>query len=71
MSKIIAAVLVAFIRIYREVIPIHLGCCRYRPTCSLYAWQAITVYGPWMGLLKAVSRIGRCHPFHEGGYDPL
>lgn len=71
MSKIAAALLVAMIRFYREVFPFHPGCCRFRPTCSLYAWQAITVYGPWVGLCKAAVRIGRCHPFAEGGVDPV
>ncbi|MCA9409678.1 MAG: membrane protein insertion efficiency factor YidD [Candidatus Omnitrophica bacterium] len=71
MSKFAATLLVAMIRFYREVIPLRLGCCRFRPTCSLYAWQAITVYGPWIGLAKALGRLGRCHPFAEGGYDPV
>ena len=46
------------------------GVCRYEPTCSEYALQAIEVYG-WRGISKAARRIGRCHPFASGGYDPV
>jgi putative membrane protein insertion efficiency factor len=45
--------------------------CRYHPTCSEYARQALRKYGPWRGSLKSLSRLLRCHPFHPGGYDPL
>ncbi|MFN8005560.1 MAG: membrane protein insertion efficiency factor YidD [Terriglobia bacterium] len=45
--------------------------CRFLPTCSDYASQAITKYGVWHGSLLAVRRLGKCHPFHEGGCDPL
>ena len=45
--------------------------CRYHPTCSEYARQALRKYGPWRGGLKSLSRLLRCHPFHPGGYDPL
>ena len=71
MSSFTAAIMVACIRFYREVFPFHFGRCRFRPTCSLYAWQAITVYGPWVGSVKGLSRFFRCHPFTEGGIDPV
>lgn len=45
--------------------------CRFFPTCSEYALQAIARYGPWKGWLLASWRIMRCHPFHPGGYDPV
>ncbi len=45
--------------------------CRFRPTCSSYAIQAINKYGVIKGLFLAVKRILRCNPFNSGGYDPL
>jgi len=45
--------------------------CRYFPTCSAYAIEAIEVYGPFRGGFLAVKRILRCHPFSKGGFDPV
>ncbi len=45
--------------------------CRFYPTCSEYAYQSIEKYGIFKGLTMAFKRIGRCHPFHKGGYDPV
>jgi len=45
--------------------------CRFVPTCSQYALEAIEKYGPWQGSLMAVKRIARCHPWNPGGYDPV
>lgn len=45
--------------------------CRFIPTCSEYALQAITKYGAVKGSYLAIRRILKCHPFHKGGYDPL
>ena len=45
--------------------------CRYIPTCSAYALEALEKYGAWKGSLLALKRFFRCHPFHEGGYDPV
>lgn len=46
------------------------GYCRFQPTCSDYAIQAINKYGPLPGLIKTIWRLLRCHPFSKGGYDP-
>lgn len=57
---------------YRKVIsPYKSPCCRFVPTCSEYAIAAVEKYGAGKGLLLAVKRILKCHPFHEGGYDPV
>ena len=47
------------------------GVCRFTPTCSQYAKQAISKHGVLKGLYLAVRRILKCHPFHPGGYDPV
>ena len=44
--------------------------CRYSPPCSQYAIDAVQKYGVTRGGWRAIKRIGRCHPFHPGGYDP-
>ena len=65
------ALLVA-IRFYRRCIsPLRKPCCRYIPTCSEYALEAVEKYGPWKGSWLALKRFLRCHPFHKGGYDPV
>lgn len=60
------------IRAYRYCLSPLLGRrCRFYPSCSEFAQEALCKYGPWKGLSLSVSRILRCHPFHPGGYDPL
>jgi len=45
--------------------------CRFYPSCSQYAYEAIARYGIVRGGWMALNRLGRCHPFHPGGYDPV
>jgi putative membrane protein insertion efficiency factor len=60
------------IRVYQLVIsPAFPPSCRFYPTCSEYALQAIARYGALKGVWLGVKRIARCHPFHPGGYDPV
>jgi putative membrane protein insertion efficiency factor len=63
---------VAVIRAYRVLISPWLGpACRFEPTCSQYACEAIHSFGIVKGCGFAVWRLLRCHPFHPGGYDPV
>ena len=60
------------IRFYRaNLSALNPGCCRFTPTCSQYALEAVEKYGALKGGWLAVRRILRCHPFHAGGYDPV
>lgn len=65
-------VLLALIRFYQTAIsPWRPGCCKYIPTCSNYAVQAIERFGAFKGTGLAVWRLLRCNPFSRGGYDPV
>lgn len=72
-------VLLGCVRAYQRVLrpamsallPLKGPCCRFVPTCSEYAYQAISRYGPWKGSALALRRLLRCHPISRGGYDPV
>jgi putative membrane protein insertion efficiency factor len=69
---VIKAILIAPIRFYRFFLSPWLGRqCRFTPTCSAYAIEAIETHGARRGLWLAVCRIGRCHPWTVGGLDPV
>lgn len=60
------------IKIYRYCIsPILGACCRFTPTCSCYAEDAITQHGTIKGSLLTIKRLLKCHPWHIGGFDPV
>ena len=63
---------IATLRLYKRFVsPCLPSACRFSPTCSEYMMEAVERYGVWRGVLKGLGRLGRCHPFHAGGFDPV
>ena len=72
MKSVLGKVMLALIAFYRNCIsPLFPPVCRFTPTCSQYAQEAIRKYGPFKGGWLALRRILRCHPFGGSGYDPV
>jgi uncharacterized protein len=68
LSRVLIAPIVAYRRYVSPALPAR---CRFYPSCSAYAQEAIAKHGAARGLVLAVRRLLRCHPFHPGGYDPV
>lgn len=68
LQKVVLALLIFY---QRFISPLKAPSCRFYPTCSCYAFEAVVKYGVVRGLLMTAARLGRCHPFHPGGYDPV
>ena len=65
-------ILIVFLKGYRYLVSPWFGqSCRFYPSCSCYAIEAVEKRGVFLGLWFALRRLGRCHPWHPGGYDPL
>ena len=72
MNRILKKIVLGLIWVYQYMIsPLTPAACRYTPTCSQYAVQAVHKYGPFKGGWMALKRIGRCHPWGGSGYDPV
>lgn len=66
-----ATLLRGLVRGYQLVIsPMKPPSCRFHPTCSAYAMEVLASHGAWRGTWLTLKRLGKCHPFHAGGYDP-
>lgn len=67
----LARVLLAIVGLYRATAALRTPRCRFLPTCSGYAVEALRTHGALRGTWLAVRRIGRCHPWNPGGFDPV
>ena len=71
-ATLLAYPLILVIYLYRLALsPIVGNDCRFLPTCSFYAEEALRKHGAFRGSIFAIKRVLRCHPWHEGGYDPV
>ena len=68
MQRVVIVVLKGYKLFLSPFLP---AACRYYPTCSEYMIEAVRAYGPARGVWMGLRRLSRCHPFHEGGYDPV
>lgn len=71
-NRALGQLLLWLVRLYQLTLSPFIGNqCRFHPTCSHYAMEAIQQHGPWRGSWLAATRLGRCHPFAAGGVDPV
>jgi putative membrane protein insertion efficiency factor len=68
MQTIVIVLLKGYKRFLSPLLP---SACRYYPTCSEYMAEAVSKHGAVRGVWMGLMRLGRCHPFHEGGHDPV
>ena len=72
MGDLLRRLVLGLIEYYQRLIsPAFPSTCRFYPSCSEYAFQAVKKYGVLSGGWMALKRLSRCHPFHRGGYDPV
>ncbi|WP_241660101.1 membrane protein insertion efficiency factor YidD [Propioniciclava tarda] len=64
--------IIGFLKLYRLLIsPLYGQVCKFHPSCSAYSLEAVQTHGAWEGSVLTVKRLGRCHPWSAGGYDPV
>jgi putative membrane protein insertion efficiency factor len=70
--RIVQNGILILIRFYQNAVSPHFpASCRYVPSCSAYAYEAVRKHGAFRGMVLSIKRVLRCHPFHAGGYDPV
>ena len=71
-NQALGQVLLGLVRVYQLTLSPFIGNqCRFHPTCSHYAMEAVRCHGPWIGTWLAAKRLACCHPFADGGVDPV